>query len=92
MGCFLSLCSTAGQNTDGYDHGRVGRGTGDCSNLLGRTAPGSAVLDFAMEAAPTPLLKDVDFAVVVDDDNDEATASSGENEQIERMLEAPVNP
>jgi hypothetical protein len=86
MGCFASLCSKVGLNSDEYAQYLTGRQTEDQNSLLVyNSAQPNDDLTFENATAPGPLLKDVDFAVV-EDDNTEPSGSSEENAVIEKML------
>jgi hypothetical protein len=84
MGCFTSLCSKGGQTASEYNQYFGGRTLQDQNTLLGfESTPGAGDLEFPVSTEP--ILKDIDFAAV-SDDNSEPSGSSGENAAIEKML------
>jgi hypothetical protein len=85
MGCLCSSCCRRAAAPDDIAlQLRKGR-TGDNHSLLSRAVVHNPEVEFQLSAAPTPLLKDVDFAPTLDSDPDDGP-SSGEDAKIERML------
>lgn len=85
MGCVTSLCSKAGSQGTFPGFGEPPK-EGDESTLLKPVTPGDDVA-FHVSSTPTPLLKDVNFAAIDDnDDPDDSTETSVDDDKIERML------
>jgi hypothetical protein len=64
-----------------------GRTVNDQSGLLDDLGLGQGDTAFDVSATPTPLLKDLGFAIVDEKDSDDPSGSSGENAAIDRLLE-----
>jgi hypothetical protein len=85
MGSWYSRCCRKPPGPDGIAlQLRKGR-AGDKHSFLGGAIVNNPEGGFQLAAAPTPLLKDVNFAPTMDSDTDDAP-SPGEDAQIERML------
>ena len=85
MGFVLSLCEKKPAGHDAAVFGAAGN-DGDQSSLLKQGA-GNEDVAFQVASTPTPLLKDINFAAIDDnDDPDDSTETSVDDDKIERML------
>lgn len=80
MGCFASLCPVAD------DMGTLNKTkTDDQSTLLGQEQKTEAEANFVVATIPTPLLKDINFAAIADEEPDDSSESV-DDDQIEKLL------